>query len=112
MASPRESFKDAKTIVVKVGTSVVTRPDGSLAIGRIASVVEQIAALHAAGKRVVLVASGAIGVGATRLREQGMLARSVRSHLHGVHLEDSSARARQHAAEPTQQSNEHPTPIR
>ena len=41
--NPRQSFKDARCVVVKVGTSVVTRPDGSLAIGRIASVVEQIA---------------------------------------------------------------------
>ena len=94
MSSPREAFKDAKTIVVKVGTSVVTRPDGSLAIGRIASVVEQIATLHHAGKRVVLVASGAIGVGATRLREQATLTRSVRSHLHGGTVAETSARAR------------------
>ena len=94
MASPRAQLTQAKTVVVKVGTSVVTRPDGSLAIGRIASVVEQISSLHREGRRVVLVASGAIGVGATRLREQATLARSVRSHLHGVHLEESTARAR------------------
>ena len=92
--SPRDAFKNAKTIVVKVGTSVVTRPDGSLAIGRIASVVEQIAALHREGKRVVFVASGAIGVGATRLNEQATLARSVRSHIHGGHVQETSARAR------------------
>ena len=92
--SCRDAFKTAKTVVVKVGTSVVSRPDGSLAIGRIASVVEQIAALHQMGKRVVLVASGAIGVGATRLSEQATLARSVRSHLHGVRIEETSARAR------------------
>ena len=30
----REQFKDATTIVVKVGTSVVSRADGTLAIGR------------------------------------------------------------------------------
>jgi glutamate 5-kinase len=90
----REKFKHAKTIVVKVGTSVVTRPDGSLAIGRIASVVEQIAALHSEGKRVVLVASGAIGVGSTRLREQATLTLSVRSHLLGAPSTHISARAK------------------
>lgn len=98
MATPssvRSKFADAKTIVVKVGTSVVSRPDGSLAIGRIASVVEQIAHLRRQGKRVVLVASGAIGIGSTRLREQAALSRSVRAHLHGSpDDEPASARAR------------------
>ena len=91
----RDSFKSAKTVVIKVGTSVVSRPDGSLAIGRIASVVEQIAQLRLEGRRVVLVASGAIGIGSTKLNEQALLARSVRSHLHGAKgPEPQSARAR------------------
>jgi delta-1-pyrroline-5-carboxylate synthetase len=96
MASPRQGFKNANTIVVKVGTSVVSRPDGHLAIGRIASVVEQIAHLRRQGKQVVLVASGAVGIGATRLREQAALSRSVRSHLQGPGdaSEQPSARAR------------------
>ena len=73
MSNVRATFKDAKTVVIKVGTSVVSRPDGTVAIGRIASVVEQIAQLRLQGKRVVLVASGAIGVGSTRLNEQAVL---------------------------------------
>ena len=52
----RAAFADSKTVVVKVGTSVVSRPDGTVAIGRIASVVEQIAQLRLQGMRVVLVA--------------------------------------------------------
>ena len=98
MASPRQNFKNAKTIVVKVGTSVVSRPDGHLAIGRIASVVEQIAHLRRQGKQVVLVASGAVGIGSTRLREQAALSRSVRSHLQGSGLEDELPSARARAA--------------
>ena len=95
MSSPRSSFKDANTIVVKVGTSCVSRADGTLAIGRIASVVEQIAQLRIAGKRVVLVASGAIGIGGTKLSEQQVLSRSIRSHLQGpANLNPISARAR------------------
>ena len=87
---------DARTIIVKVGTSVVSRPDGSLALGRIGSVVEQIAQLVKEGRQVVLVASGAIGIGAGKLAEQAMLSKSIRSHLHGVDPkgENSSARAR------------------
>ena len=90
------SASDAKCIVVKVGTSVVSRPDGSLALGRIGSVVEQIAQLVKEGRQVVLVASGAIGIGAGKLAEQAMLSKSIRSHLHGVDPkgENSSARAR------------------
>ena len=49
---------------------------------------------HREGKRVVFAASGAIGVGATRLNEQATLARSVRSHIHGGHVQETSARAR------------------
>ena len=91
----RSSFKDATTIVVKVGTSVVTRPDGDIAIGRIATVIEQIAHLRRQGKRVVFVASGAIGVGNARLSEQAVLSRTLRTHLQGQSaVEPASARAR------------------
>jgi delta-1-pyrroline-5-carboxylate synthetase len=82
-AATRSEFKNSRTIVVKVGTSCVSRPDGSLAIGRIASVVEQIAQLRLMGKHVVLVASGSIGIGTTRLKEQATLAQSVRAVLQG-----------------------------
>ena len=96
MSDIRQQITRAQTIVVKVGTSVVSRSDGSIAIGRIASVIEQIAQLRLQGKQVVLVASGAIGVGSTRLREQGTLSRSLRAHLQGLpaDLQQSSARAR------------------
>ena len=92
----RARFKDSQTIVVKVGTGVVSRADGSVAIGRVASVVEQIAQLRLQGKRVVLVASGAIGVGANRIHEQAVLSKSIRAHLINPCAGDkpSSARAR------------------
>ncbi len=48
----REQFGNTKLMVVKVGTSVVTREDGTLALGRIASLVEQIAELIREGKQV------------------------------------------------------------
>lgn len=79
--SARESFPQARLVVVKVGTSVVTRPDGTLALGRVGALVEQIAQLVKQGKRVMLVSSGAIGIGAGKLSEQAVLSRSIRSHL-------------------------------
>jgi glutamate 5-kinase len=57
----------AHTVVVKVGTNVLTGDDGKLDPERFAALAQQIAALRSAGKRVVLVSSGAIGAGVGRL---------------------------------------------
>ena len=57
----------ATTIVVKVGTRVLTRPDGSLDAGRIESLAEQLHALMTQGRKVVLVSSGAVASGMGRL---------------------------------------------
>lgn len=46
---------------------MVSRPDGRMALGRLASLVEQLCALRGAGREVPLVSSGAIGLGAQRL---------------------------------------------
>ena len=96
----RTSFRDAKLVIVKVGTSCVTRPDGQLALGRIGALVEQIAQLVKQGKRVVLVSSGAIGIGAGKLSEQAVLSRSIRAHLQmrGSQQEAAAPSARSKAA--------------
>ncbi|MFK8183104.1 MAG: glutamate 5-kinase [Phormidesmis sp.] len=60
--------KTPKTLVIKIGTSSLTRPEsGLLALGTIARLVETICQLQTLGHRVVLVSSGAIGVGSARL---------------------------------------------
>ena len=56
-----------RRVVVKVGTAVVSRPDGGLALGRMGALVEQIHALQASGVEVLLVSSGAVGLGARQL---------------------------------------------
>lgn len=57
-----------QTIVVKIGTSSLTRPTtGKLALSTIAAVVETLTRLRKAGNQVVLVSSGAVGVGCMRL---------------------------------------------
>jgi glutamate 5-kinase len=63
----RESFGQKRRIVVKVGTSTVTHPGGLLHLGRIEALVRQLADLHAEGRDVVLVTSGAVGAGLGRL---------------------------------------------
>lgn len=52
-----------KRIVVKVGSSVITNPDGSLNVIRMSRIVEDIASLHKEGISVVLVTSGAVAAG-------------------------------------------------
>lgn len=55
-------------VVVKIGTSSLTASDSShLALSTIATLVETLSLLRAQGHQVVLVSSGAVGVGARRL---------------------------------------------
>ena len=63
----REALKAARRVVVKVGTAVVARPDGGMALGRLGSLVEQVHGLLIEGREVVLVSSGAVGLGVQRL---------------------------------------------
>ena len=54
-------------IVVKLGTNVIMRQDGKVALGLLCGLVEQIAALRQQGSEVLLVSSGAVGLGMERL---------------------------------------------
>ena len=69
MSDPRrqEIADSARLIVVKVGTRVLTGPDGLLDAARIDALGRQFDALLAEGRRVVLVSSGAVGAGMGRM---------------------------------------------
>lgn len=56
-----------KRILVKIGTNVLTRPDGLLDITAISRLVDQISILKKQGIDVVLVSSGAVGAGRSML---------------------------------------------
>jgi len=56
-----------KRLVVKVGTAVVSAPDGALDTSRIADLAGQVDGLVTSGYEVVLVTSGAIGAGMAEL---------------------------------------------
>jgi len=60
-------FSLFKRILIKVGTSVVAQPDHTAALSRLASTVEQIVELKNLGKEIILVSSGAIGLGSKAL---------------------------------------------
>jgi len=58
----------SQTLVIKIGTSSLTKPEsGDLNISAIARLVEVIVQLRRQDYRVVLVSSGAVGVGCARL---------------------------------------------
>ncbi len=52
-----------KRIVVKIGSNVLTRADGSLDTDRMASLTDQVARLRGEGVEVILVSSGAVASG-------------------------------------------------
>lgn len=52
-----------KRIAVKIGSNVLTRPDGKLDITRMSALVDQIANLHHKGVELVLISSGAVASG-------------------------------------------------
>ena len=60
----RQKVKDAKRIVIKIGSSSITHSEtGELHLSKIEKLIRQIADLRGAGKEVVLVSSGAIATG-------------------------------------------------
>ncbi len=63
----KDRFKDYKRIVIKVGTSTITYPNGKLNLKMIERLCWMLSDLKNRDKEVVLVSSGAIGVGSKSL---------------------------------------------
>jgi glutamate 5-kinase len=63
----REIAATTQLVVVKVGTRVLTNPDGTLNDVRIMQLAEELSALAAAGRHPVLVSSRAVGAGISQL---------------------------------------------
>ncbi len=61
--SPRQDIAAARRIVIKLGTHVITHPGAGLALGRLCSLVEGVADVHRQGREIILVSSGAVGMG-------------------------------------------------
>src|SRR5271170_1682841 len=64
MEAERERLlRAARRLVIKVGTATVTGAEGELCLERVEPIVRSIADLIKAGRQVVLVSSGAVGLG-------------------------------------------------
>jgi glutamate 5-kinase len=63
----RQTIKNAKRLIIKVGSALLTNDGAGIDRGAIDAWVEQIATLLSQGKEVVLVSSGAVAEGLVRL---------------------------------------------
>ena len=63
----RQDFINAKRIVIKLGTNVLRNDDGEASLPRLYSYIEDISKLVKQGKEVILVTSGAVGLGRKKL---------------------------------------------
>jgi len=64
MSTPQhDAFRASRTIIVKIGTNVLTTDADRLDVPRIQCIADQIHRIQQTGRRVVLVSSGAVGAG-------------------------------------------------
>jgi glutamate 5-kinase len=61
------SISEKKRIVIKLGTSTLAHKTGKLNIRRMNNLVRVISDLHNSGKEIIMVSSGAVGLGAGKL---------------------------------------------
>lgn len=61
------NISEKKRIVIKLGTSTIAHKTGKLNIRRMTNLVRVISDLHNAGREIIIVSSGAVGLGAGKL---------------------------------------------
>src|SRR5262245_22654991 len=64
----RTKVKEARRVVVKLGSNLFFNEAGNLALGRIFSLIEDLAAARLEGRQIIVVSSGAVALGANALK--------------------------------------------
>ena len=62
-----ENARNAKRVIIKIGSATLTHPTGKINIRRIENLTKAIADFTNAGREIILVSSGAVSVGAAKL---------------------------------------------
>uniref|UniRef100_A0A7S1LG93 Aspartate/glutamate/uridylate kinase domain-containing protein n=1 Tax=Neobodo designis TaxID=312471 RepID=A0A7S1LG93_NEODS len=78
----RADLGRAQRVVIKAGTSTIVDSDGYPSLRRISQIAEDVCAIRRAGREVIFVSSGAVGVGRNTLRRQAILGSSAFDRLH------------------------------
>ncbi|MDD3436293.1 MAG: glutamate 5-kinase [Candidatus Gastranaerophilales bacterium] len=63
----RAKIIEAKRIVIKFGTNILTNEEGDVSLPRVYSFIEDVSKLKKSGKEIILVTSGAVGLGKKKL---------------------------------------------
>jgi len=69
----RKALRNARRVLIKAGTSVVANEDGRPSLTRLGAICEQVADLHRRGIEVIMVSSGATGMGKRLMRKHGRM---------------------------------------
>jgi glutamate 5-kinase len=64
----RDRMTEARRVVVKLGSNLFFNEGGTIALGRIYSFIEDIAAARLAGRQMIVVSSGAVALGADAVK--------------------------------------------
>lgn len=64
----RKKITQANRIVIKFGTNILTNEEGEVSLPRVYSFIEDVSKLKKNGKEIILVSSGAVGLGKKKLK--------------------------------------------
>jgi len=67
----RKTINEANRIVIKFGTNILTNDEGEISLPRVYAFIEDVSKLKKSGKEVILVTSGAVGLGKKKLGVAG-----------------------------------------